>query len=277
MIHGILLKKDNMFIKTSDGIKLNYHVYGSGRPIILIAGFGGYQEIWTAQVDYLVKMGYQVITYDHRNMGQSERTPNGHTLKRLTKDLIELLENLDISDAAFITHSMGSSVLYDLLAINPELISLGIVLDQSPYMLNTADWPYGFMNYTPDNFIDEIKKVPRVHETVNGINPQIANKLSVAKVKYPFSRKDNLDLLQDHVQLDWRDVVGQETEPLMVVASKSSPYYDWHFGEWMANQNDKIETVVLENIGHDIMAEAPQRTNQLIRHFLLKNRYLAKN
>ncbi|EEJ72697.1 alpha/beta fold hydrolase [Lactobacillus ultunensis] len=265
-----------MFFKTDDGVKLNYHIYGSGRPIILIAGFGGYQEIWTAQVDYLTHMGYQVITYDHRNMGRSERTSKGHTLKRLTEDILELSAALDISSVALITHSMGSSILYNLLAVKPELIKLGIIIDQSPYMLNTADWPYGFMNYTPDNFVSEIKKTPQVHETINGISSQVAGKLSFVKVKYPFSRKSNLDLLRDHVQLDWREVIKREKRPLMVIAAKSSPYYDWHFGQWMKAQNDKIETVVLENTGHDIMAEVPQRTNQLIRHFLLKNRYLAR-
>lgn len=42
----------------------------------------------------------------------------------------------------------------------------------------------------------------------------------------------------------------------------------------MSQQNSKIDHVIVDNCGHDIMAEVPDRFNQLLRHFLLKNRYL---
>ena len=42
----------------------------------------------------------------------------------------------------------------------------------------------------------------------------------------------------------------------------------------MSKHNLRIEYAVLDDCGHDIMAEVPQRFNQLLRHFLLKNRYL---
>ena len=141
-----------MFFKTSDDVKIAYSINGKGKPIILITGFGGYQEIWTAQKQYLLQMGYQVITYDHRNMGKSERTAKGQTLSRLTQDLIELLNFLQISQAVFVGHSMGGSVIYNLLKVKPEIIKFAIIIDQSPYMLNTSNWHYGFMNYTKDNF-----------------------------------------------------------------------------------------------------------------------------
>ena len=41
---------------TNDGIKINYQIKGHGKPIIFVAGFGGYQEVWTMQVDYFTKM-----------------------------------------------------------------------------------------------------------------------------------------------------------------------------------------------------------------------------
>ncbi|GAA3636032.1 alpha/beta hydrolase [Lactobacillus hamsteri] len=262
--------------KTSDMVNINYNLQGSGKPIVLIAGFGGYQEIWTDQVNYLLKMGYQVLTYDHRNMGKSERTEKGHTLQRLTDDLIELLHYLNINSAVFIGHSMGGSILYDLYKTKPELIKLSIVVDQSPYMLNTADWPYGFMNYTPENYLPETLRTPQVRETLHGIDGEVLNNLSKVKTDYPFSRKENMDLLQEHSRLDWRDTVKNISTKLIVIAASQSPYYNSDFARWMAENNSNIESVVLENCGHDIMAEIPDRFNQLLRHFLLKNRYLPK-
>ncbi|WP_308556440.1 alpha/beta hydrolase [uncultured Lactobacillus sp.] len=209
-----------MFFKTSDDVKIAYSINGKGKPIILITGFGGYQEIWTAQKQYLLQMGYQVITYDHRNMGKSERTAKGQTLSRLTQDLIELLNFLQISQAVFVGHSMGGSVIYNLLKVKPEIIKFAIIIDQSPYMLNTSNWHYGFMNYTKDNFKQETLKVPNVKETLNGVAPQIAVEVAKAKVDYPFNRQNNIKLLQEHSSIDWRPVVMNTRIPINVVAAK---------------------------------------------------------
>src|SRR5699024_12849637 len=100
---------------TNDGIKINYQIKGNGKPIIFVAGLGGYQEVWTMLVDYFTQMGYQVITYDHRNFGRSQRTKNDHTLQRLTADLIELVQCLVIKQDVFGDHPRGRSSLLNVI------------------------------------------------------------------------------------------------------------------------------------------------------------------
>lgn len=260
---------------TSDGIKINYQVKGTGKPIIFVAGFGGYQEVWTMQVDYFTQMGYQVITYDHRNFGRSQRTKKGHTLQRLTDDLIEFVHYLGIKQAVFVGHSMGGSLLLDLIKTALNLVKLAIVVDQRPFMLNTSDWSYGFMNYTLNNYVRETKKAPDVHETLHGVDNRVAMKLNNARIDHPFSRADNFDLLCEHISHDWRNVVQNSPVPIDVIAAVQSPYYNFHFAKWMAAQNDQINMALVDNCGHDIMAEVPDRFNQILRHFSLKNRYLS--
>lgn len=263
-----------MIFETSDKIKLNYQIHGSGKPLVFVTGFGGYQEVWAAQAKYFVGMGYQVITYDHRNFGKSQRTNKGHTLQRLTDDLIELMDYLSITKAVFVGHSMGGSLLYDLIKTKPELVYLVVIVDQTPYMLNTADWPYGFMNYTKDNYRTAAKKTPQVHETLHGIDSQVAIQLNNARVEFPFSRTDNFDLLCEHIAHDWRNIVEENDVSIAVIAATQSPYYNYNFANWMHEQNNKIKIALVDNCGHDIMAEVPERFNQILRHFLLSNRYL---
>ena len=81
------------------------------------------------QVDYFTKMGYQVITYDHRNFGRSQRTKNDHTLQRLTDDLIELVQCLGIKQAVFVGHSMGGGLLFNLIKTAPDLVKLAVIVD----------------------------------------------------------------------------------------------------------------------------------------------------
>ncbi|WP_255409173.1 MULTISPECIES: alpha/beta fold hydrolase [Lactobacillus] len=242
--------------------------------MVFVTGFGGYQEVWSAQVEYFAQMGYQVLTYDHRNFGRSQRTEKGHSLQQLTDDLIELLSFLKIKQAAFVGHSMGGSLLYDLIQTKPEVVALAVIVDQTPFMLNTSDWPYGFMNYTADNYAVAAAKPPAVHETLHGLAPEVALELNNAWVAHPFSRSDNFDLLKEHIVHDWRPVVKNCPVPLGVIAAKQSPYYDTEFTEWMKQVNPAVLTSVVDNCGHDVMAEVPDQFNQILRHFLLKNRYL---
>lgn len=261
---------------TNDGIKINYHVKGNGKPLIFVTGFGGHQEIWKLQVDYFSGLGYQVITYDHRNFGRSERTKKGHTLNRLTYDLIELVEHLGIKKAAFIGHSMGGSVLYNLIRLKPSIVQLAVIIDQTPFMINTTDWKYGFMNYTINNYIEEAKKVPNVHETLHGLDNRIMPSLKEAKVTHPFSRTDNFDLLCEHSTKDWRKVIQNASMPIFAVAAIKSPYYNSDFTTWMTQQNDNVKATLVANSGHDIMAEVPDHFNKILYNFLLENHYSSK-
>ena len=147
-----------MLFKTSDNVEINYQLTGKGKIIVLVNGFGAYQEIWSAQVPFLNKLEYQVLTYDHRNMGKSQRTEKGHTIERLTQDLNELTSFLKIKQAIFIGHSMGASIIFCLMKNNPKLVKQTLLIDQSPKMLNDENWKYGFMDYTKENYLKNAKK-----------------------------------------------------------------------------------------------------------------------
>lgn len=202
-----------MLFKTSDNVEINYQLTGKGKTIVLVNGFGAYQEIWSAQVPFLNKLEYQVLTYDHRNMGKSQRTEKGHTIERLTQDLNELTSFLKIKQAIFMGHSMGASIIFCLMKNNPKLVKQALLIDQSPKMLNDENWKYGFMDYTKENYLKKCQERPRVHETYNGLDDNVYAKLMKAKKANPFNRKDNVDLLENHMSLDWRRVLEKTTIP----------------------------------------------------------------
>lgn len=259
-----------MNFETSDGVKLNYRVMGNGQPVVLIEGFGGYQEIWQSQVEYLLQMNCQVITYDHRNHGQSERTEKNLTIKQLTKDLADLIAYLHLNKPILIGHSMGGSVCYSYLKSFSNVKSI-LAVDQSPKMLNDYDWKFGFEDITASNFSQKLTKTDSVHETLHGLNNRVALKLNQVKGQYPFDRRSNLPLLFDHVQKDWRKSLLDTEVPSTLVVAKLSPYFDYHFASRLVENNQNIKSVVLDNCGHDIMAEIPDVFNQTLRHFIFSS------
>ena len=147
-----------MDFKTSDGIRINYYVYGAGKPVVLIHGFGGYQQIWCLQIKNLIQQGYQVITYDQRNHGASTRDEQLDSIELLIKDLYELLNYLNVAKPFLIGHSMGASVIYGFLSLYTDFPLSGVIaIDQSPKMLNTIQWPYGYMDVTRASYKLKLK------------------------------------------------------------------------------------------------------------------------
>ena len=260
-----------MNFQTNDGVNLNYQVYGTGQPVVLIEGFGGYQAIWQSQIKYLVQMNCQVITYDHRSHGQSERTDRNLTIKQLTKDLNGLITYLHLDKPVLIGHSMGASVCYAYLQSFTNVKSV-LAIDQSPRMLNDANWKYGFENITATDFKNKLVEANNVHETLHGLDRQVALGLNQARSQYPFDRQANLPLLFDHVQKDWRETISNTEIPLTLVVAKLSPYFDYHFANQFSENNPAINAIVLDNCGHDIMAEIPEAFNQTLRHFIFTSR-----
>lgn len=257
-----------MLFKTSDDIEIDYELSGKGKPIVLVNGFGAYQEIWSAQVPFLTKLGYQVLTYDHRNMGRSQRTEYGHNIARLTQDLYELTSFLKIKQAIFMGHSMGASIIFCLMKKWSEIVKQALLVDQSPKMLNDKNWEYGFMDYTSKNYEEKCQERPHVHETYAGLDDGVYAKLMLAKKANPFDRKDNVDLLENHMSLDWREVLETTNIPTTFFVAKESPYYRDGYEKWLEQKNKRINSFIMSPSGHVIMAEIPQQFNSKLKDIL---------
>ncbi|AMV61475.1 hypothetical protein ADU72_2065 [Pediococcus damnosus] len=260
-----------MKFKTTDGILIDYQDQGVGYPVVLVTGFGGYKEIWMFQVHYLLEMGYRVITYDHRNQGSSQRDNSNQSFERLVLDLRELIQSLNVKSPILVGHSMGASVCYGYISQFNDVAGV-IGVDQTPKMLNTDDWKFGFLNANIKNYREIAKYSTDVHETLNGLDSRIVTELFNQKNKYPFARADSYQLLLNHFEKDWWQVLECTHVPVMLIAAIQSPYYNADFVDGLSKTNEHINSAKLNNCGHVIMAEIPNEFNQLLRHFLLKNR-----
>lgn len=104
---------------TVDGLEVNYEIYGSGRPLLMMApgGFDATIDKWTntsawkgLNVFERLASQFQLIAYDRRETGKS-----GGRVEKLTWDLYArqakgLLEHLKISSAFVLGGCMGCSV-----------------------------------------------------------------------------------------------------------------------------------------------------------------------
>lgn len=93
---------------TEDGVSLHYRLDGpeSAPVLVLSNSLGTNLEMWEPQMPALVQR-YRVLRYDTRGHGLSGLPPAPYRVDRLGKDVVALLDALNIPEAMFCGLSMG--------------------------------------------------------------------------------------------------------------------------------------------------------------------------
>ena len=68
---------------SKDGIA--YEARGTGTPLVFVAGLGGLGAYWRHQVDVFAAR-HKTVTFDHRGLGGSVKTPPPYTIELLAAD-----------------------------------------------------------------------------------------------------------------------------------------------------------------------------------------------
>jgi pimeloyl-ACP methyl ester carboxylesterase len=105
----------------ANGIDIKYEINGAGRPLVLIAGLGYDRWMWHRMVPGLARH-FQVVTFDNRGCGGSDKPPGPYSAQLLAADTAGLLAALDLDHAHVMGHSMGGFVAQALALSRPELI-----------------------------------------------------------------------------------------------------------------------------------------------------------
>jgi 3-oxoadipate enol-lactonase len=92
----------------SDGARIRYRFDGNERgPVVMFSNsLGTNLSMWDAQVPALVAH-FHVLRYDTRGHGQSSITAGPYSIMQLGRDVVRLLDELEIERAHFCGLSMG--------------------------------------------------------------------------------------------------------------------------------------------------------------------------
>jgi 3-oxoadipate enol-lactonase len=121
-----------MRITTSDGIELAVEVDGSGPGLLLVHGFGGAKEDFSAHVPALAR-DHTVVIFDHRGHGESDKPADraAYTIERLATDILEVADACRLDRFRLLGHSMGGMVGRQVPLREPERVEALIMMDTS--------------------------------------------------------------------------------------------------------------------------------------------------
>ena len=131
-----------MFV-TVDGVALHVRETGTGTPVVLLHGWPDDGDLWHHQVPVLAAAGYRVIVPDLRGFGESAKPTEvaEYAAPRLVADVLGVLDALRVPRAHVVGHDWGAAVAWMTAALAGERVaSLTALSVGHPAALRTAGW-----------------------------------------------------------------------------------------------------------------------------------------
>jgi pimeloyl-ACP methyl ester carboxylesterase len=123
-------------------IELYYEIHGAGDPLVLITGLGYGIWSWFKQIPAFAQK-YQVVVFDNRGVGGSDKPDCEYSIKMLADDAYALLKNLGLARAHVLGASMGGFIAQQLALDHPELVKSLILCCTSFGGKNSVLAPWG--------------------------------------------------------------------------------------------------------------------------------------
>jgi pimeloyl-ACP methyl ester carboxylesterase len=153
---------------TANGIKLHYLDHeGDGPPVVLMHGLTANAHAFDGLVAAGLTNRHRVIAVDLRGRGLSDKPVIGYSIRKHAKDIIGLLDHLQIERALIGGHSFGGLLSIYLAKHFPERVERLILLDAAARMhINTRAMLQPAMSRLGQTFpsfnhyLDKVKKAP---------------------------------------------------------------------------------------------------------------------
>lgn len=257
-------------LTTRDEAAIAFADEGAGPALVLLPGICCSRRWWSLQVAAL-SGAHRVVTIDFRGVGESPPVSHGHRVARYSADVAELIEALDLRDVVLVGWSLGFSVTLGLLELAGQERLAGLVLvEGSPRLLNDPGWTLG---------IADLEQAVRMRAalrdeweaTITALLGDMSGRPGARELLADALRVDPgsaAQLFWDHVNQDWRDVLGTITLPTLVIAGTDSTVGDSvAAARYTADAITGARLELFAGAGHAVFREQPERFSSMLAEF----------
>ncbi|MCD7035645.1 alpha/beta hydrolase [Metabacillus sp. GX 13764] len=263
-------------------VELYYEDQGNGKPVVLIHGWPLSGRSWEAQVPALIEAGYRVITYDRRGFGQSSQPYSGYDYDTLAADLNQLMEHLDLKEAALVGFSMGGGeVVRYLSKYGSSRIGKAVLAGAvPPYLYKADDNPEGGLD---DAAIAEFEKGVK-SDRIAFLDTFTQNFFAAGDrsdfVSEPFrlynrdiaafaSPKGTLDCIAAFARTDFREDLKKVDVPSLILHGDADGIVPFEVSGKRAHEMIEDSSLTLiEGAPHGFNATHPEEFNRALIDFL---------
>jgi 3-oxoadipate enol-lactonase len=258
-------------VKVND-INISYSVTGNGEPLLLIMGLNAPQSGWNDQVPFF-KKHYQVITYDNRGVGKSDKPKGPYTIRLMAEDVVGLLNRLDIKKAHVVGISMGGMIAQELAINHPEKVMKLILASTYAYQDRDSSGATEEMNQAvqyPDKFLTTLVSLAFNQRLRRFLTVLLARVLS--RFANPSKKVENetafvaqLRACSEHNTLDRLSLIKA---PTLVIVGTADRVIKPSSSDVIAARIPHSKLVKIKNGSHVLNMETKNIFNQTVLSFL---------
>lgn len=256
----------------SQAVDVNYHIEGEGPALFLIHGISASHHAWAGVVKHL-KKEFTCISYDLRGHGQSPKATTPYSLDEMVADLEQLRSKLGIEQAHVAGHSLGGMIGPAYAKAHPErVLSVGLL---STAAGRTAE--------------DRAKVLAVVEKLENEGIPAVLDALVSRWFTDDFAAKSpeliaaRLAQVQSndpavfatvfrmYAQTEMAPWLHQVATPALVLTGECDGGCNPRLNTFIAEQLPNAKLVILDNLKHAIMFEAPDLVAEHMLSFMRAN------
>lgn len=238
--------------------------------IVLLHGLGWDRGLWRRQVERLAADGWLAIAPDLRGMGRTEKPPAPYTLDLYAADIVALLDGLRIGRAALVGFSLGGMVALAVAAARPDRIAAAVFACCTTHstpageaateaMLARAE-EAGARRFAEDQA-----------EAIWSAGWAAAHPRAIAGFVEWRAAMDQAALARAFratYGADLRPSLGRITVPARVIVADSDRFVPVAAGGALAGALPQADLVVVEDAGHMVSIEQPERFDRALFDFL---------
>lgn len=251
-------------------VALYYQVHGQGQPLLLIHGLGSSGRDWELQIPDFQER-YQVIAFDLRGHGQSDKPPGPYRMEDFAGDAAGLLDALVSGPAHVVGISLGGMVAFQLALDFPDLVDRLVIVNSVPALVprGLRDWLGYWQRLLIINFIG-MERMGRV----------LAGRFFPADHQAPL-REIFIRRWAENDQASYRaalnaiygwsvkDRLGELQAPTLIVGAEGD-YFPTSVKADYAGFIPDASLVVIKDSKHALPAEKPAEFNRVVLDFLQK-------
>ena len=258
-----------------DGERLKLRITGNGTPLILLHGWTSSHSVWNPLLEIL-QQHHRVFCPDARgHAGHALLVSQTPDVRRLARDVRNLMDHFELEQAAVAGHSMGALTLWQFIRdYGCGRFSHLCIIDQSPRLVTDATWAHGiygdFDAARSQRLLDDLES-----DFAEAVLRLIAYSLN-AKSRETYDRdsrgwqqsRQNLRKLaagplisiwKSLVAADFRDVLPAIDIPTLLVWGAASNFYTLDTARFLLDHISAAKLHSYEGADHCPQLQEPER------------------
>lgn len=256
-----------------NGLEMYYELEGSGPTVVLIGGLSQDHLGWAFQVPALAAAGYQVLSFDNRDAGQTAQSSAPYTILQFVDDTVGLMQAAGIGAAHIVGLSMGGMIAQEIAIRHPErvtslaLVATGAAMEPENARIIRA-WKAARPHCDDLDFVMMLSSWLFTHRFFQQVEAVQGFLQLVSSNPFPQSAagfQRQCDAVLAH---DTRDRLSQIRVPTQVIVGAEDTLTPLRYSEALAVAIPGAKLTVVPDASHVLTIERADAFNRVLLEFL---------